>query len=77
MGAVVPPPADLFAPGNQHMVVLAHFDDGSTATSLTSSTDWTSLTSLEVELVAGSSFGKRDLERTMVMRFFPRNVLSN
>lgn len=56
--------------------VLAIFQDGTTQPTLTGKA-WTDLESLEVTLQAGEAFDERDMERTVVTRFFPRNILSH
>jgi len=56
--------------------VRALLDDGSTLTSMPAATDWTHLQSIEVRLVGASTFSGRTLQRTLVSRFFPRNILS-
>ena len=56
--------------------VRAVFQDGSTASTLAGK-QWTDLESVEVTLLAGESFAMRDLDRTVVTNFFPRNVLSH
>jgi type IV pilus assembly protein PilW len=56
--------------------VQAVFQDGSTASTLAGK-QWTDLESVEVMLVAGESFAMRDMDRTVVTNFFPRNVLSH
>ena len=57
--------------------VKALLDDGSVLTSMASTTPWTRLYALEVRLDGTKPFGKRTINRTMVSRFFPRNILSN
>ena len=57
--------------------VDAVFQDGTVAPSLSSGDEWTDLRSVQVRLVARSEFGGRTMEREVVSRFFPRNILSN
>jgi len=57
--------------------VKALMTDGSTQTSMTSTSKWTQLYALEVRLDGTMPFGKRTIDRTLVSRFFPRNILSN
>jgi type IV pilus assembly protein PilW len=56
--------------------VRAVFKDGTIQSTLAGKT-WTDLESLEITLVGGESFGARDMDRTVVTRFFPRNILSH
>ena len=55
----------------------ALLDDGTALTSMPSTADWTRLQSVEVTLVGSSTFSGRTMRRTLVSRFFPRNILSN
>ncbi len=57
--------------------VRALLDDGSVLTSMTATTPWTRLYALELRLEGTETFGKRTIDRTLVSRFFPRNILSN
>jgi type IV pilus assembly protein PilW len=57
--------------------VRALLDDGTVLTSMTSTTKWTRLYALEIRLDGSEAFGLRDIDRTLVSRFFPRNILSN
>jgi type IV pilus assembly protein PilW len=56
--------------------VRAIFQDGMIQSTLAGK-PWTDLETLEVTLVAGESFRTRDMDRTVVTRFFPRNILSH
>jgi len=56
--------------------VRAIFKDGTIQSTLAGK-PWTDLETLEVTLVAGESFRMRDMDRTVVTRFFPRNILSH
>jgi type IV pilus assembly protein PilW len=56
--------------------IRAIFKDG-TVTSSMSGKQWTDLETIEVMLVGGESFQQREIDRTVVTRFFPRNVLSH
>jgi type IV pilus assembly protein PilW len=56
--------------------VQAIFTDGTIQSTLAGK-PWTELETLEVTLVAGESFRMRDMDRTVVTRFFPRNILSH
>jgi type IV pilus assembly protein PilW len=56
--------------------VRAIFTDGTIQSTL-AGRPWTDLETLEVTLVAGESFRMRDMDRTVVTRFFPRNILSH
>ena len=56
--------------------VRAFFRDGTIESTLAGRL-WTDLDSLEVRLVGGEEFAQRDLEREVVTRLFPRNVLSH
>lgn len=57
--------------------IRALLDDGTVLTSMNSSTNWTRLYALEIRLDGFEAFGLRDINRTLVSRFFPRNILSN
>jgi type IV pilus assembly protein PilW len=57
--------------------IKALMTDGTTQTSMTSTSKWTNLYALEVRLDGTMPFGKRTIDRTLVSRFFPRNILSN
>jgi type IV pilus assembly protein PilW len=56
--------------------VRASFRDGTVQSTLAGKR-WTDLESIEVTLVGGESLRTRDMDRTVVSRFFPRNVLSH
>ena len=56
--------------------VVANMADGSTATTLTSTDDWSQVTNLEITLTGEVAFDGRTIRREMTTRFFPRNVLS-
>ena len=51
-------------------------DDGTAVDTMPPSSDWTHLQSVEVRLVGASTFSGRTLRRSLVSRFFPRNILS-
>lgn len=55
----------------------ALYDDGTASNSMPVTSDWTHLQSVEVTLVGSSTFAGRTMRRTLVSRFFPRNILSN
>ena len=57
--------------------IRALLDDGTVLTSMTSSTNWTRLYALEIRIEAIETLGKRAIDRTLMSRFFPRNILSN
>jgi type IV pilus assembly protein PilW len=57
--------------------IRALMQDGSVMTDMSATTDWTELHALEVRLVGRSVFLKRTMERALVGRFFPRNILSD
>jgi type IV pilus assembly protein PilW len=56
--------------------VRALMDDGTVATSMPVTSDWTHLQSVEVKLVGTANFSGRTMRRTLMSRFFPRNILS-
>jgi type IV pilus assembly protein PilW len=55
----------------------AVFQDGTIQASMIPADGWSNLESIEVMLVGESSWKNRTMDRTLVTRFFPRNVLSN
>jgi prepilin-type N-terminal cleavage/methylation domain-containing protein len=55
----------------------ALLDDGTIVDTLPMGTDWSHLQSVEVKLVGSATFSGRTLRRTLMSRFFPRNILSN
>jgi type IV pilus assembly protein PilW len=57
--------------------VSALMQDGTTLSTVPATTDWTKLYALEIRLVGRSTFLRRTMERTLVGRFFPRNILSD
>jgi type IV pilus assembly protein PilW len=57
--------------------VRALLNDGTVLASMPATTDWTRLYALELRLAGSSSFRNRTIERTLMSRYFPRNVLSN
>jgi type IV pilus assembly protein PilW len=57
--------------------VRAFMNDGSVQDFLSAGQCWTDLQSLEVTLRGQSDLRKREIERTVVTHFFPRNILSN
>lgn len=57
--------------------VRALMDDGTAMTSMPAATDWTHLQSVEVKLAGTATFSGRTMRRTLMSRFFPRNILSN
>jgi prepilin-type N-terminal cleavage/methylation domain-containing protein len=57
--------------------VRALMDDGSALNTMPATTDWTHLTAVEVKLVGTATFSGRTMTRTLMSRFFPRNILSN
>lgn len=63
--------------GLTDLQITVHMADGSTQTSLTSSDNWTEVNSLEISITGDAQVLQSQLDRTLVSRFFPRNVLSN
>lgn len=61
----------------ENFQVRALLDDGTALTTMPSTADWTRLQSVEVKLVGSATFSGRTLRRTLMSRFFPRNILSN
>lgn len=55
----------------------ALLQDGSVDTDFSASDLWTTIDQVEVTLTGSESFRKEPIDRTLVGRFFPRNVLSN
>jgi len=62
--------------GVKDFEISAIMQDGSTLTSMTTATDWTDLKYFEVELKGEETSVQRAIEKTVVSRFFPRNILS-
>jgi type IV pilus assembly protein PilW len=56
--------------------LIAHFQNGSEATSLDFTDDWRSLRALEVQLVGRRTLRGRSVDRTWSSEIMPRNVLS-
>jgi prepilin-type N-terminal cleavage/methylation domain-containing protein len=54
----------------------AVFRDGTILDEMDSSNDWTDLQSVEITLLGRATLRDRDIDRTLVTRLFPRNVLS-
>jgi len=57
--------------------VRALLDDGTAANTMPVTSDWTHLQSIEVKLVGTATFSGRTMRRTLMSRFFPRNILSD
>lgn len=51
--------------------------DGTTHTLYTKDDSWTGIDRVEVSITGTESFAKQPMNRTLVGRFFPRNILSN
>lgn len=57
--------------------IIAHMDDGTTQTSLTSADTWTNVAALELQLEGEESIGGRTITSNLNTRIFPRNILSH
>ena len=55
----------------------AIYKDGTVKSALGAGDLWVDLESVEITLSGSETFGQRELERTVVSRFFPRNILSH
>lgn len=51
--------------------------DGSTVSSLDSSSDWTMLTGIRLTISGTENIGGNNIQRTVSAQFFPRNILSH
>jgi type IV pilus assembly protein PilW len=61
----------------QDFQIDAVFKDGTVAETFDPGDLWTDLRALQVRMVGRSEFRNRTMEREVVSRYFPRNILSN
>jgi hypothetical protein len=57
--------------------IIAHMNDGTTRTTLTSADNWTNVAALELQLEGEESIGGRTITNNLNTRIFPRNILSH